>query len=83
MDVSYVMTVSRNGQVSIPAETRARWNAHTVVVVDMGDHVVIRPALDDPVRELRGVLAGRGPSTEDIRREERAAEARHETRRGG
>lgn len=77
-----MVTVSRNGQVSIPA-ARARWKADKVVVVDMGDHVVIRPALDDPVRELRGVLAGRGPSTDEMRRQAREEEAAHGARRGG
>jgi bifunctional DNA-binding transcriptional regulator/antitoxin component of YhaV-PrlF toxin-antitoxin module len=33
---SGVMTVARNGQVSIPAAARARWNAREVVVVDLG-----------------------------------------------
>jgi AbrB family looped-hinge helix DNA binding protein len=37
----HVMTISRNGQVSIPAETRARWNTRRVVVVDLGDRVVM------------------------------------------
>jgi bifunctional DNA-binding transcriptional regulator/antitoxin component of YhaV-PrlF toxin-antitoxin module len=36
---NYVMKVSSNGQVSIPAEARARWNADRVVVVDLGDRV--------------------------------------------
>lgn len=35
----------RNGQVSIPAEARARWNARKVVVVDMGDRIVMRDLL--------------------------------------
>lgn len=75
MSISYVMKVSSNGQVSIPAEARARWAADKVVVVDLGDRVVLRPLPAEPVRELRGRYAGRGPSTDRARREARADEA--------
>jgi AbrB family looped-hinge helix DNA binding protein len=67
------MTVSRNGQVSIPAETRARWNTRRVSVVDLGDRVVMRPVSDDPVAATRGKYAGRGPSADSARAEERRA----------
>lgn len=79
--ISHVMKVSRNGQVSIPAETRARWKTQRVLVVDMGDHVLLRPLPDDPIGALRGKYAGRGPSTDEARREERRAEARREAQR--
>lgn len=79
----YVMRVSRNGQVSIPAAARARWRADKVVVVDMGDYVVIRPAPDDPIAELRGKYAGRGPSSDEMRRTARKEDAEHEARHGG
>lgn len=75
------MTISRNGQVSIPAETRARWQAKQVVVVDMGDYLVMRPVSDDPIGDLRGVLAGRGPSTDEMRTQARREETQHEARR--
>jgi len=55
------MKVSTNGQVSIPAEARARWN--TDQVVDLGDRVVLRPLPADPVGELRGKFKRRGPSS--------------------
>ena len=79
---NYLMTVSRNGQVSIPAATRARWQADKVVVVDLGDHVVIRPASADPVAELQGKYAGRGPSSDSVRRGARGEAAGREARRG-
>jgi AbrB family looped-hinge helix DNA binding protein len=66
-----VMTLSRNGQVSIPAETRARWNTRKVIVVDLGDRVVLRPAAAAPVTELQGRYRGPGPSADSIRRQER------------
>ena len=75
---SYVMKVSSNGQVSIPAEARARWKAERMLVVDMGDRVVMRPLPPDPVEALRGKYAGRGPSSEEARREARAEDADRE-----
>ncbi len=77
---TYVMKVSANGQVSIPAEARSRWHADRVVVVDLGDHVVMRPLPDDPVAAVRGKYRGRGPTSQraraSARAEERAAERR-------
>jgi AbrB family looped-hinge helix DNA binding protein len=67
------MTVSRNGQVSIPAEARARWNTRRVSVVDLGDRVVMRPLSDDPVGTLQGKYAHRGPTADAARDEERRA----------
>ena len=74
MNEAHVMTVSRNGQVSIPADTRARWNTRRVVVVDLGDRVVMRPLGDDPVDDLEGKYRGRGPTTNRARQEARAEE---------
>lgn len=71
----YVMKVSGNGQVSIPAEARARWKTTRVLMVDLGDRVVMRPLPDEPVESLRGKYAGRGAGSEAARRAERAADA--------
>jgi len=78
---NYVMKVSSNGQVSIPAEVRARWCADRVVVVDLGDRVVLRPMPADPVGELRGKYRSRGPSSERIRRQSRSDDDASERRR--
>ncbi len=78
---SYVMTVSRNGQVSIPADARSRWNARRVVVVDLGDRVVMRPLPDDGVADLVGKYAGRGPTTDAARRRSRQDESARAARR--
>ena len=75
MTTNYVMKVSTNGQVSIPAEAWARWNADQVVVVDLGDRVVLRPLPADPVGELRGKYKRRGPSSERSRRQSRSDDA--------
>ena len=72
---SYVMTVSQNGQVSIPADTRARWNARRVVVVDFGDRVVMRPLPNEPVDDLEGKYKGRGPTVDQARRRARREES--------
>lgn len=82
MDLGYVMKVSRNGQVSIPAEVRARWDITSVLVVDLGDRIVMRPLPADPVGALVGKYRG-GPTTESLRklaREEDAAVERRKQR---
>jgi len=76
MNEAHVMTVSRNGQVSIPAGTRARWNTRRVVVVDLGDRVVMRPLGDHPVDDLQGKYLGRGPTTDRVRKQARDEDAR-------
>lgn len=78
---SHVMTISRNGQVSIPAKARSRWKSRRVVVVDLGDRVVMRPLAEDPVGELEGKYRGRGPNTERARRQAGSADAARERHR--
>ncbi|HET9059708.1 MAG TPA: AbrB/MazE/SpoVT family DNA-binding domain-containing protein [Acidimicrobiales bacterium] len=72
---SHVMTVSGNGQVSIPAGTRARWKTRKVIVVDLGDRLVVRPVPDEPVEELEGKYRMRGPSSDRARRQARQDDA--------
>jgi bifunctional DNA-binding transcriptional regulator/antitoxin component of YhaV-PrlF toxin-antitoxin module len=83
MPTSYVMKVSSNGQVSIPAEARSRWHADRVVVVDLGDRIVMRPLPEEPVAALVGKYQDRGPNTDEARRTARKQEvetARRKTR---
>jgi AbrB family looped-hinge helix DNA binding protein len=68
------VTVSRNGQVSIPAAVRHRWRTKAVLVIDKGDYAIVRPIPDDPVTALEGAHAGPGLATEKARAGERAAE---------
>jgi AbrB family looped-hinge helix DNA binding protein len=77
------MKVSSNGQISIPAEIRARWKADRVVVVDMGDYIMVSPISDTTLDELVGKYAGRGPNTDELRREDREEEAEEEERKLG
>jgi bifunctional DNA-binding transcriptional regulator/antitoxin component of YhaV-PrlF toxin-antitoxin module len=66
--------VTRNGQISLPAEIRRRWMAASVVVIDRGDYVIVRPVPDDVVSALQGSHAGPGPTVDEARRDERQAE---------
>lgn len=69
----HVMTISRTGQISIPAAARARWQTQHVVV-DLGDRVVVRPLTERPAEALQGKYRGRGPSADDARKQERRQE---------
>jgi bifunctional DNA-binding transcriptional regulator/antitoxin component of YhaV-PrlF toxin-antitoxin module len=82
MSSTYVMKVSANGQVSIPAEARTRWNAERLLVVDLGDRVVMRPLPEDRVGSLVG-KHHKGPSTDEARRRARAEEATTTRRKSG
>lgn len=73
--------VSRNGQISVPAEVRHRWHTKTVLVIDRGSYAIVRPVPDDPIMALRGSYAGPGPSAEDARAADRTAESDREERR--
>ena len=77
---SYVMKISRNGQVSIPAQARSRWQTDQVVVVDLGDYVLMRPVEDNDPARLRGKYVDQGPKSDDIRRSARRDSARRERR---
>jgi len=72
----HVMTISSNGQVSIPAAARARWGTRKVLVVDLGDRVVMRPAADtdNGATRLQGKYADHGPDTGTARRAARRTE---------
>jgi bifunctional DNA-binding transcriptional regulator/antitoxin component of YhaV-PrlF toxin-antitoxin module len=72
--------VTRNGQVSLPAELRHRWASTSVLVIDRGDYAIVRPIPADPLTRLRGAHAGPGPSLEQARAVERAAEAERDRR---
>lgn len=74
MSTSYVMKVSSNGQVSIPADARARWHAERMLVVDLGDRLVMRPLPEDAIDSLIGKYEG-GPSTDEARRRSRTDDA--------
>jgi hypothetical protein len=77
------LRLSKGGQISVPAAIRHRWGGSTIALEDHGDHVVLRPAPDDPIAAARGDLkdiAGEVTS-EEMRREARAEDAELEWRR--
>jgi bifunctional DNA-binding transcriptional regulator/antitoxin component of YhaV-PrlF toxin-antitoxin module len=74
--------VTRNGQVSLPAELRHRWGVGSVLVIDRGEYAIVRPIPDDTVAALMGAHAGPGPTSEQARALERQTETdAHERRR--
>ena len=42
------MRIIDGGHIFIPAEVQKRWNTHCVTLEDAGDHLIIRPAPDQP-----------------------------------
>lgn len=81
MDHVVIAKVTASGQVSLPAPVRRRWGTARVAIADEGDHIVVRPLPDDPVKAACGSLAGRGGRTETVRAAERGREVTAERRR--
>jgi bifunctional DNA-binding transcriptional regulator/antitoxin component of YhaV-PrlF toxin-antitoxin module len=77
-----IASISRGGQVSIPADIRHRWGVRRVVLVEQGDSLVLRPLPDDPIGAAMGSLAGPGPTTDEIREQLRAEELEAHERKG-
>jgi AbrB family looped-hinge helix DNA binding protein len=73
--------ITSAGQVSLPAEIRRRWGAQRVTVDDRGDHVVLKPLPDDPIAAVRGILRGRIPPSEELRKVARRDEESAVSRR--
>ncbi|MDP4689319.1 MAG: AbrB/MazE/SpoVT family DNA-binding domain-containing protein [Candidatus Nanopelagicales bacterium] len=73
--------VTSSGQISLPATLRRRWGVTRVLIVDRGDYALVRPMPDDVVAFLRGSVSASGQSLEDIRADERAADAQREESR--
>ena len=47
-------SITRGGQISLPAEVRRRWATERVALQDEGDHLIIRPVPADPIAALVG-----------------------------
>jgi bifunctional DNA-binding transcriptional regulator/antitoxin component of YhaV-PrlF toxin-antitoxin module len=73
--------VTRNGQISLPAELRRRWQSGAVLVIDRGSYAIVRPVPDDVVTMLRGAHAGPGPTADQARAAERARDQETAVRR--
>lgn len=78
-----IVTLTRGGQVSIPAEYRRGWTSNRVMVRETPDGLLLRPLPDDPLAAALGSLAGKvknfvsaEESMREYREEETAAEER-------
>lgn len=68
----------------MPAVVRQRWKTKVVVADDRGDHLVLRPAPEDPIEAALGAFADlRGPTADEARRLFREEEAEIEDRKYG
>ena len=78
------LKISAGGQVSVPAAVRNRWNTRVVVADDRGDHLILRPAPEDPIEAALGAFAHLpGPSADEARRLDREEEWAIEQRKHG
>ena len=76
------LRISAGGQVSVPAAVRQRWKTKVVVADDRGDHLILRPAPEDPIEAARGAFAHLpGPSVDEARRLDREEEWEIEERK--
>ena len=59
-----VVTLTRGGQVSIPAEYRRGWTSNRVIVRETDEGLLLTPMPDDPIAaaagSLKHLLAGLG-----------------------
>ncbi len=78
-----IVTISKGGQISIPAHIRRRWGVQRLILDDRGDWLSINPLPDDPLRAARGIFKGAGPAADEAMRELREEEAAAERRKWG
>ena len=81
-----VVTLTRGGQVSIPAEFRRHWTSNRVMVQETDRGLLLRPVPDDPLKAALGSLrhkVKRKISVEDAMREYREEEIAAEERKYG
>lgn len=83
MTLMKTATISRGGQISIPAEIRHRWGTTRVILVDHGTSLELRPIPADPIAALMGSMKNIGPSTDEIRAQMREEDAEIEERKYG
>jgi len=78
------LRISAGGQISVPAAVRHRWKTKVVVAEDRGDHLILRPAPEDPIEAAMGAFKDHpGPSADQMRREFREEEREAEERKFG
>ena len=68
-------TISKGGQIQVPAAVRRRWGTREILIEDLGKSLLVRPLPADPIGSALGSLA-RGPlSTDELRRQAREEDA--------
>jgi bifunctional DNA-binding transcriptional regulator/antitoxin component of YhaV-PrlF toxin-antitoxin module len=77
------VTISKGGQVSIPAKVRHRWGTDKVALDDQGTALVIRPIPEDPIGAAIGSLSRRSPKSDELRALVRGEEAAKDDIRKG
>jgi AbrB family looped-hinge helix DNA binding protein len=78
-----VLTISNKGWVVIPAELRKKYNltpGTEVIIVDYGGVLAIVPAMQDPIKQGRGLLKELPSLTKDLLEERQKERKREETR---
>jgi bifunctional DNA-binding transcriptional regulator/antitoxin component of YhaV-PrlF toxin-antitoxin module len=82
MPAATVLKVTANGQISIPAPVRHRWNTERVIALDTPWGLVVRPYDPAAVDRIAGSFgAPGGPNVDELRRQERNEDARREAER--
>ncbi|MBI5787676.1 MAG: AbrB/MazE/SpoVT family DNA-binding domain-containing protein [Candidatus Schekmanbacteria bacterium] len=79
-----IVKTSAKGQMVIPKKMRQRLNIKTGQALEISftdNHLEIRPLPADPIRHLRGILKGGHSLTQELLRERRADDAKHENHR--
>ncbi|MGB8213453.1 MAG: AbrB/MazE/SpoVT family DNA-binding domain-containing protein [Anaerolineales bacterium] len=77
------LTISQKGWVVIPAELRKKYHLKPgtqVIMVDYGDVLSIVPAMQDPIKQGRGLLKDLPSLTENLLKDHAAELAREESR---
>lgn len=81
-----IVTLTRGGQVSIPAEFRREWTSNQVMVQKTDRGLLLRPVPDDPLTAALGSLRHKVKnfvSVEETMREYREEEREVEERKYG
>lgn len=80
-----VVTLTRGGQISIPAEYRRDWTSNRVIVRETDEGLLLTPMPADPLAaaagSLKHLLAGR--TADEVMREYREENREIEARRSG
>ena len=78
-----IVKVSSKGQIVLPAELRRKYGIEAgsrLGIVEYAGAIYLVPTSEDPIEELRGMLAGTGYSSEEFVAERRAERDREEAK---